>query len=139
MIQQMFLLRKIIWHVYVCMGGVIQIAVLLQSRHHHENVYVVLADGKRSTTYISMYDGLKLAPIKRSLPSMPKVTSKLMFLPPVDYNQITPNRANKEEKTGKVQHLKLNTKRRDNKTKKNSVPLARACNTTIREKTNRIL
>ena len=68
MIQQRVLLREVIWHVYECMGGVMQTAVLLQSRHHHENVYVVLADGKRSTSYIiSIYDGIKLAPIKRSL------------------------------------------------------------------------
>ena len=111
------------------MGGVMQTTVLLQARHHHENVHVVLADGKRSTSYIiSIYDGIKLAPIKRSLPSMPKVTSILRFFPLVDYNQITPNRANKKETTETVQHIKSNTKRRDNKTK-NSVPLARACNT----------
>ena len=48
-----FLLREVLWHVYVCMRGVMQTAaVSLQSRHHHENVYVVLADGKRSTSYI---------------------------------------------------------------------------------------
>ena len=95
-----FLLREVLWHVYVCMRGVMQTAaVSLQSRHHHENVYVVLADGKRSTSYIiSIYDGIKLAPIKRSLPSMPKVTSILRLFPPVDYNQITPNRANKRQR-----------------------------------------
>ena len=76
MIQQRFLLREVIWHVYVCLGGVMQTAVLLQSRHHHENVYVVFADGKRSTNYIiSIYDGIKLAPIKRSLPSCLLYTS----------------------------------------------------------------
>ena len=57
---------------YMC--GVMQTAVLLQIRHH-ENVYIVLTDGKRSTSYIiSIYDGIKLAPIKRSLPSMSKFT-----------------------------------------------------------------
>ena len=58
----------------MCMCGVKQTAVLLQSRHH-ESVYVVLADGKRIPSYIIsicmyiIYDGIKLAPIKQSLPS----------------------------------------------------------------------
>ena len=85
-----FLLREVLWHVYVCMRGVMQTAaVSLQSRHHHENVYVVLADGKRSTSFIT---------IKRYLPSMSKVTSILRFFPPVDYNQVTPTRANKRQR-----------------------------------------
>ena len=102
MIQQRFLLREVIWHVYVCTGGVIQTAVLLQIRHHHENVYVVLADGERSTSYIiSIDDGIKLAPIKRSLPSMPKVTSILRLFSPVDLQPNNPEPSQPERDNGK--------------------------------------
>ena len=88
------------------MCGVIQTAVLLQTRHH-EKVYVVLTDGKRSTSYIiSIYDGIKLAPIKRPLPPMSKVTSiYIKALSSRRLQQITPNRANKKETTGKVQQI----------------------------------
>ena len=57
----------------------------------------------------------------------------ISLFPPVDYNQITPNRANKKETAGKVQQIKLNTKRTD-KTKKNSVPIARP-RAALRDKT----
>ena len=90
---------------------------------------VVLADGKRTTSYIisaCIYLSWCKAGAHKAIP--PIHAKDRQHIKVISSRRLQPNNTEpSEQKPEKVQHTKLNTKRRD-KTK-NSVPLARACHT----------